>query len=505
MARWLHYIDEQGLQTWRANGAGMRSLRAYPANEAGVQAFGHWLRDGGRRGVHTLLVEVPDEDFKNDAIPSVTGADRRALLERKLQQNFFGTPYATTISLGRESDGRRDERVLYAALTRPQTIEPWIGALRMHGAAVSAILTPSLLTGPLLAALRPPTGRGLLITLSPAGVRQIFIDEGRLKFSRLSQRANGDFSQWGVDCVREAQKLYQYLQAQRWLPRGARLPVWVLLHRNDALREEDPAEADNLDLHAFDIQALASQLGVRDTLADSDSRPIFLRLAQRASNVTQLAPAADTRYFRLRRARNAIVASGVLAFAMLSTAAVISAVDVHRLRTDAERSSQDALREEARYRELVATLPQLPASLETLRDVVSRIDERSTQAPDMRTALTALSRALDRFPEIELDRVEWRIDNAGADADPRSLPAKAPTQTTVITAHLPDSAAGDPRTTLSRIRDFANSLRQDTGAEVTLPRLPFDAESNKTLRSERPATSTGVTFEMRFVLPGGTR
>lgn len=505
MARWLHYIDEHGLQTWRAGAAGMRSLRAYPSNEDGAQAFGHWLRDGGRRGVHTLLVEIADEDFKNDTIPSVTGADRRALLTRKVQQNFFGTPYATTISLGREPDGRRDERVLYAALTRPQSIEPWIGALRMHSAAVSAILTPSLLASPLLAAMRPPTGRGLLITLSPAGIRQMFIDEGRLKFSRLSQRTNGDFSQWGADCAREAQKLYQYLQAQRWLPRGARLPVWVLLHRNDALHEADLVDADSLDFHTLDIQALAHQIGVRDTLADSDSRPIFLRLALRARNVAQLAPASDTRYFRLRCARNAIVASGVLVFAMLSTAAAVSAWDAHRLRADAMQSSEDASHEETRYQELVATLPQLPASLETLRDVVSRLDERSAQTPDMRNALSALSRALDRFPEIELDRVEWRTDGAPSDTAPGAMPSKSPTQVTVVTAHLPDSAAADARAALGRIRDFASSLRQDTGADVSLPRLPFDAESNKTLRSERPAASTGVSFEMRFVLPGGGR
>ncbi|MFT4171831.1 MAG: hypothetical protein QM639_04685 [Rhodocyclaceae bacterium] len=506
--RWLHYIDDHGLQSWRATQGGVRHESDFPAGEGGAHAFAHWLRAGGRHGTHTILVDIGEEDFKQESIPHVVGADRKALLERKIQQHFFGTPYAASLSLGRETEGRRDERILHAALTRPQQIEPWLGALRMHEVAVTALVTPPLLTAPLLAQIRPTSARGLLITVSPAGIRQTYFEDGQLRFSRLSPHPVDGAAQWGAGCLYEAQKLHQYLIAQRWLPRGTRLAVWALLHRRDAAQWDAMLDADQFEFHAIDIEELARHTGVREQPADSDVRPILMRLALRAKMPLQMAPAADTRYFKLRCARNAIAATGLLSFALLAAAALTARLDARALQAATAQAQLVARDEAHRYDALVAKLPELPASLATLRDVVSGFDAASRQSVDVIGPLNALSRTLDRFPDVELERLDWRmvpVSGGSADATTPATARPAWRQWTTADAHLPSGSAADPRAALGRVRDFAAALRQDTGGDVLLPRLPFDAESDKTLRSDAASTTASTNFQVRFSLPGERR
>jgi hypothetical protein len=67
---------------------------------------------------------LAEEGFQLEDLPYVQGGDRNALLQRRLSQYYYNTPLSAAISLGRAKEGRRDEKVLFAALTRVETFTP---------------------------------------------------------------------------------------------------------------------------------------------------------------------------------------------------------------------------------------------------------------------------------------------------------------------------------------------------------------------------------------------
>ncbi|MGB8856864.1 MAG: hypothetical protein WCC58_09375, partial [Burkholderiales bacterium] len=105
--------------------------RVFMLNESGKNEFDVYL--GSIKSIPAyLLTDLIEEDFRSDTIPHVKPRDRAQLLERKLGQAYRYTPYRHATLQGRESDGRRDDRVLYTAITNPDLLKPWIDLLTAH-------------------------------------------------------------------------------------------------------------------------------------------------------------------------------------------------------------------------------------------------------------------------------------------------------------------------------------------------------------------------------------
>ncbi|MEC5399996.1 hypothetical protein [Uliginosibacterium sp. H1] len=502
--RWLHLVDHSGIYCYRIDGAHLTLADYFPVDEEGQLGFGYWVQQRPRGDIHSLVVDLPDEGFHLDPIPYVIGADRKALIQRKLVQHFFGSPYATAISLGREKTGRRDERVLFAAITRPAAIEPWLTVLRSAGAALRAVHAVPLLTRDLLAGLKLPETRGLVIALSPSGIRQLYFDDGQLRFARLSPAPDGPYANWGPDCLREARKTYQYISAQRWIPRNNPLTVYVLACRNEeqALTPQ-LAGGEPLDFQTVALESVFQRLSVREPVTDSNSRALFLRLAQRARAEPQLAPESERRYFRVWQARSAVFAAGMLALFGFGLAAGKAWFDARELRLHAQETRLDTQREERRYDQLLASLPKLPAPLDTLRGVVDNLDQVAAQRNGPRPLLALLSQSLERFPDVELQRLDWQAGPRG-DGPTGTTPATTTSphavneSSLVVEASLPEGSAGDPRGAIERIRALVADLQQNPGIEVSRLRQPFDIESDKTLKSDSNSARSRPQFSFQI-------
>ncbi|MDB5800387.1 MAG: hypothetical protein JWL63_1326 [Rhodocyclales bacterium] len=508
--RYLHFINHDGLHCHIVHQRDVQHVHSFAVGEEGVVAFELWLRHAGN-GLHTLLADVADEGFHLESVPRVMGPDRRALIARKLAQHFFGSPYSTALSLGREKTGRHDERLLFTAVTRPALIEPWLGALRRAEAAVAALYTVPLLTEKLVKQICPDSPRGLILLLSDSGIRQIYFEHGRLRFSRLAQAPEGAFSRWGLDCLREAQKTYQYLNAQRWLPRGTPLPVRVLLSAQDApILLEDLATstqaADSLVFQAASLETLAAQLGVSLQHAHSDSRDVIMQLALHGNSTVQLAPAGERRFYRIWQARFAILVAGLVVLVASSVLSLKWALEARTEQIEADSQRSQARLQESLYQRLLSTLPQMPTSLDALRSTVDGIDQLSARVTDPRLALQYLSKALDAFPDITLDGVEWQETDWSEESrtvSPASVPADAPRQSLTVNASLDIASATDPRAAILRVQAFANVLREQSKGDVVLIQQPFDSESTKTLRSEAQNVGKRPAFRLQLSLPGG--
>ncbi|MBS1210954.1 MAG: hypothetical protein H6R19_3352 [Proteobacteria bacterium] len=495
-SRYLHCIDQSGLHSYLDAKGGLKPLADFPDSTNGATQFSIWL-DGAHPGTHTLLVDLPDEGFQRDSIPFVSGADRQRLLTRKKGQIFAGSPFSTTISLGREKEGRRDERVLFTAITRTSVLDPWLLVLRQHNAPLAALYSVPLLTTPLVNALPAEashTPHGLIISFSPGGIRQTYFENAALRFSRLSPAPDGDYIDWGEACLNETRKTLQYLTTQRWITRHQRLPVWLLLDPHDS----GPilgqlTEAEQLDLHPVNLTTLVHQFESRTSTHSSNSLPLMMHLASRAKRGPQLAPERERHTFWLRQISLSIVGGAIAIASVLIGLTLYNHLSTRTLEQQRELLQTTNNQETQRYQQFLATLPQLPTNLETLRRITAGIDQLGAHRADPGNAFDIISHALDHYPDITVKLLDWQLSN----------PDQGST-TTILSAVLPLAAAADPGTSLQRIRALAAELNH-TDAETSLLNLPFEMSPDKTLRSHSETSSKRPEFTLRLRLTKGSQ
>src|SRR6476646_8729032 len=128
----LYFTTEEHL-LFRAERQGLELVAKFSSDEAGLAAFREHLRSA--RGVlFAVVADLAGEDFHEEQIPYVRGADREALLGRRLAQRYRDTRLAAALSLGTVAAAeRRNERVLLASFTNTQLLAPWLDALQEAG------------------------------------------------------------------------------------------------------------------------------------------------------------------------------------------------------------------------------------------------------------------------------------------------------------------------------------------------------------------------------------
>ena len=118
--------DQATVAVWRRRR--LLSCTHFDNNEEGWTAFGSFLRSVHGLPVH-IIVDTVEEDFRFETLPHIRGRDRTEMVGRKLKQLYRATPYCSFALQERESGKRRDDRYLFAALTNPDLLLPWLRAI----------------------------------------------------------------------------------------------------------------------------------------------------------------------------------------------------------------------------------------------------------------------------------------------------------------------------------------------------------------------------------------
>lgn len=451
------------------------------ASAEDVDAFEAYLRQRAHCDFH-MLADLADEEFEFEDIPAVRGRDRRSLIERKLGQIHFGTPLKTAISCGRHKDGRRDERMLFAAFTRPQIIAPWLDALQRTDAAIDGIVSMAQLASSLPAASSGHSCR-VMVTATKAGLRQTFLENGGLRFSRLApgvSRADAP-----VVCAAEAGKLRQYLGG-RLLADDAELCVTIVAERSEIERyRAHCADSAGLRFEYADLDEAARRAGLQDRTS-TGIEALFVHLLMRRRPAEQFAPAAMRQAFVVRRANRTIRRAGWFFLALGSTVGALQLSEASGQRE--ERTTLAALVEveAAQRRTRLQALPATPLPPARLRAVIGRYDELARRSPGPAASCRLLADALAGFPQIALERLEWRLDAAAGQA------------VLDIHASLPAALAAEPRAQLAAVADFTQRLQAMPAVRVQTLSPPFNADPGKALTSKTLLTAERPTFSLRL-------
>jgi hypothetical protein len=482
--RRLIYLSAHQATAFRWQAGALVGEGLFEATEAGRQQFAAYLAQHSG-SIFALLANVAEEGFQIETIPFLQGADRKAIISRKLSQLFFNAGLTASLSLGREKSRRKNERVMLAALTNNDFFEPWLKALDEAGVALSGLYSLPLL-GPLLfRKLKITEEHCLLLTVQDQSIRQSYLEKGELHFSRLTPLQNSSIGGIAQTLATEALKLQQYLASQRLIGRGQPITAHILAHPS-ALKaiESSCVDTDTLHFNILDIVDVAQTVGLKTPPLDTHSEPVFLQLLAAAAPPTQFANDDQRHHFHLWQVRTALYASaavGLFGCLLFAGDQFYHAYDISQ--QAAEHQSQAGVARQ-RYNDVVKTFPPIPTNNETLRRVIDRyvVLEKKSTSPDR--LYHEISRALQTSPSAEVDGIDWKVGGGATASTVRAGEATVgdDSEMALVSGTLRLSQHANARQLLAVFNQLVDALRANSKLQVTVLQQPFDIESSKSLK-----------------------
>lgn len=513
--RKLFYLTYDHLTAYQWEKSSISGRRQFPNDETGWADFSRFLGESKDTPIY-LLVDLVEEDFQLVSLPHVVGGSRKPLIQRRLGQLYRDTPYRQATYQGRDEFGRKDDKMLFSALTNAGILKPWLSAIMQQKAPLTGIYSAALLSASLIKKLAL-TGHSLLLaTHQSNGLRQSLFQGGNLKFSRLTPLADHSPDAVADTIMRETVNTQQFLASSRMLVRGETLEV-VILAQEEVLQPLQSTCRDTPAMsHRFiQLADAATQLGLKDPASVDLCDPLFLHLLGQISPASYYAQAEQIRYFRLWQTRLAlyILSIGVVAGTLIFTGenGLKTLQDYQQI----QQLNTETGTVQSRYQSIVSNLPETAASPQTMKAAVNTEQMISRNAPAPAPMFEIISRALEALPQIRINELNWQAvveaapgaqpDPALAqrlgDSDKNLAPApillglpKKPGQTLQIEGEVV-SLGQDYRTALESVRLFAAELGKNKQLQVEITHQPLDVKPSVKLTG-----SAGVEGPVRKVL-----
>ena len=531
-ARRVFVISGAGLAAYHRHGSKLLGPFPFEADEGGRAEFARYLERFPDDVTH-VVADVVEEEFREETVPHVLAWERRALLRTRAARAFPGARYLHAARLGREPDGRRDDRVRFSAITRSETLALWLAPMEERGVPLAGIHSPAMLTAAMLEAVGAVGDHVLVVSLqSGGGLRQTCFRRGKLRFSRLAAlpRPMGDGHESRV--LAEIERTRRYLGSLRSRASGDRLDVHVLSHGEplEALRRELARDAGRnvgdggggsgggdapVRCDVVDLATVARRLGLRRWGGETTADRLFVHLLASRPPRNHYATSDQIRRHSVLRiglvlkAASAAIAAGACLF---GGAVALEGGTAHG---HARALALHAALYERRYRAAQAALPPAPAEPAELEGVVSAVNALRRRRADPVDVLARLGDALEDFPRVRVEGLSWRTSHdpeapVGAPGGERTEvrpsgdePGRDPWllfQAARFSARI-EPFDGDYRGAIDTVRRLADALAAQPGVEhVRILSLPLELGSEHALTGAAGTTGEDAAFEMRVTM-----
>ncbi len=494
--RRLLYFTADAHYLYRSAGGALELEGKFSPEETGLAEFTGYLK-AHRGALFSAVADLAGEDFHEDQVPFLRGSDRDAVLARRLAQRYRDTRIAAALSLGYVVAGeRKNERLLLASFTNTEQLTPWLDALDIAGVRLAGVYSVPLLAPALAARLGVRSGRAFIVTSNRAGLRQCYVEDGKLRFARLERVAEMAPQALALFVRSETQRLAQYLTTLRALPReGAPVQVLVIAPAGQRAHFEQTLVSDaRLAFHTIDAADAAKAVGLSRIPAGTSAEALYLRVAAKNPPREQFASREDTRRYFFWRLQRGIVAAGALGFAACALVAGSRWYDALAVRELAQLQAQQATEAARQYERITAGFPVTQTSTENLKLAVVEFQRIAARSALPEQGFVHVSRVLQQFPQMELDGVAWRIARPAEPRTPKPAtpaqpaPAKPSAQSQIavlidISGRVNATQRNDYRGITAQVQSFAGALAT-SGYELARTQLPFDVTSEGTLTGD---------------------
>jgi len=516
----------------------VREAREFEVSEEGAAAFDAYL--AGVPALPTrLITDLPEEDFRPDTIPHVGPSDRQAIVGRKLGQIFRNTPYRHALVHGREAEGRRDDRVVYAAITNPEMLRAWMEILERREVPLAGVHSAAVLGTRLVEALGLQHPHTLLVHFSPGGaLRQTYFRGGEIRFTRLTPLDHEDDRTLGEIVADETTRTWQYLDNLRSFATTDRLEIYVLVHpRQRAAVEPALTGFDQVAYHLLDSGEVAAKVGLepppgREAQAGEDNsgaERILARLLARRGIENHFATPEMRRHATFGQARNIMNATSVAILGIGIIVVVMNLQGIFSASDEDDKAGREIARLNREYDQMTRALPATGVGGAAMRDAVSFYTTYIQGYPSLTGFLVPLSGVLQEHPRVRLSQLSWqatdnpaatpplptqpprapppvRSSGRGADVAMRSAVEDASTapfgggryEVALVEATV-SAPSHDFRAALGEVERLAGEIRAVKGFQAEVVESPLDLRPSLLIQG-RHAERDAQAMEARFIL-----
>lgn len=227
----LFYFTGYRLSVSHWKGKELTGTSSFEPTELGLDSFRAYLQQT-ENIPGNFLVDVIEEDFRNEKVPHVGSKDRKSVISRLIDRYYRSSQnYCYSEIIGRDKSGRKDDTVVIGAMTNPQLIQPWLSIIDECEVPLSGIWTLPLISKHLLKTLKATNGVVLLVSQQVnSNVRQTLFREGKLISSRQSiiNQDQEDISGVGELAAPEVARTIQFLRAQNLIGENEEIKLHVL-------------------------------------------------------------------------------------------------------------------------------------------------------------------------------------------------------------------------------------------------------------------------------------
>lgn len=513
------YISADKLSVYHWQNGSLGASYLFDLDDVGRNNFRRYLEETDNIPV-LVLVDVIEEEFRQDTIPHVFGSDRQALIERKQTRLYRDAKYLYTQDQGREEEGRRDDKVLFMALTKDEVLKPWLALLDEYKVPLVGITSVSLLLQSYIKTLPDVSDHALFVTMqSISGLRQTFFKNKQLKISRLSKLPRYGTAAYPPRVYSEIDKIQRYLNSLRLIPTDTSLDIYILADKTTLEElENTKVSSPMVRRHYLDIKTLLESMSETPSELNPFCDQLLINYFLKTKPKNCYASLNEMRYSKMRNMRYAMNVASMLLLVFGLIYGGINFMGGLTYKQESLLSKDKANFYQTRYdlaKERLPKTPVEPAQIKVAVDAVKTISEYKSTPYEM---LSLIGQGLAKYPDIKLDDIDWVFSiqpNEGSvtpssGANP-NLDLDLDTgkdnsgvvkyyQISVLNAHI-EPFDGNYREAIATVNKFAETLRSfDSTHDIRIESFPLDISSTATLQGDVDSVGKEASFSLRAVI-----
>lgn len=493
--------------------------QSFQNNEDGWQALSDYLSI--TKNIPTYLVaDLIEENFQRDTLPHVVGKARKSLIERRLSQLYHDTSFRHASYQGREKTGRRNDIILFSALTNAPLIKPWINIILKQKTPIAALYSAALLCSLLFNKLRLGNEPTLLITHQSNGLRQSFFQGGYFRFSRLILLPSQEPEAIAKVTLHEIEKTRVFLGNSRLLQRGEPLQI-VTLANPDTLQKlqdliaqtkaagSEPAELKAV-THRFIHHDEASRLlGLKQLSENTTFDSLFLLMLAARPPASHYKTQEKNYAYTLWQSRIILYALSVATMAGCLLWSSANMIEAFYTGSQLKQLKQITLKNQQLSQNIADSMPKTAVDPHDMKTVVElhNLIIHNLSTPTL--LFNIISEALAPLKQLRLNELNWEINDKTDSEEPQAidqdqtsttlsatkigLPAK-PGEVVVLKGEVVPFN-NNYRAAIESINQFAKELTKNKHIKVNIIQLPLD------IRSSVPLTGTAGDADERQTAP----
>ena len=503
------YVTNQMLMTSLWYGKQYQSHQTYQNEEAGHTAFRQYL-SRHKKATIEVVVDAVEEEYQLEVLPHVTGSARREMLIRKLTQFSRNSVYKAAWFMHQETTARKEDAYVLLSLATPHFLHHWMAILQSEQALLAGVYALPMLSQLMVREIKIVPPQLLICERLSAGLRQTYLQDGRLRFSRLTPIDNLQTSQL-VNCyVAEVEKIHLYLRSQRLI--NDAFMFQVMLSSIDA---EHHAVMEKLEQQGFNCRIASRQ----DTLKKLDLKQSdvtlypqlhYLQLLNEVGIKANLAPTEMTKDYRLKHLTNKMyMIAAVIAMIGLCISASLFVQGVNKNEQINHLTNLTNLLQK-QHTLLISHLPASPIAGADMKTVVTTAQMLNEQSPI--SMMQVISMALKDTPEVKISRIRWVQSNEEnmLDEESRALSEQANQTSGLDSALLQigfvdakvNQFDGDYQQTLAIANRLVTNLRLDNRVKkIEVMQMPVDATlvSQGSTSDQLAIKPASVVFKLKII------